>query len=123
MKLPRGVLLAPGVLAFVHLAFAVAAGNGDGRSSAARDALSRFADATEVGIAEVHPVTPEDEEVGADLIGELEADGQTTGEAACLTYRGRHVWQHAAKQDHRSYYAAKFNFRLTGFSFKKKCPV
>ncbi len=81
MKLPGGFLVALGVVPIAHLTRARAAAGGAGvRPAAARDAFSRFAGVSEVGVADVHPIAPEDDQVGTDLVDELEADAQTTGE-------------------------------------------
>lgn len=87
MKLPGGLLVALGVVPIAHLARARATGGGGdagAQPAAARDTFSRFADVSEVGVAEVRPIAPEDEQVGADLVDELEADAQTTGEPPLL---------------------------------------
>ena len=78
------LFVAAGVVPMSHLACAQVTG-GDARSSAFRDGLTRFAeeDVSDVGMAEVHPIPPGDEEAGEDLIEQLEADGQTTGETPC----------------------------------------
>jgi len=75
-----GFLVALGVPPNAHLTCAQATGGGDVRPSAARDAFSRFAGVSEAGVAEVHPIAPEDEQVGDALVKALEEDDQNTGE-------------------------------------------
>ena len=61
---------------------AQATNRGDGWMPPVRDGRARFAEESvaEVGVAEVHPMEPEDGQVGENLIQDLEATGQTTGE-------------------------------------------
>ncbi len=80
MKLPVAFLAALGVAPIAHLTCAKATGGGGERPSAARDAFSRFAGVTDAGVAEVHPIAPEDEQAGDALVKALEEDDQNTGE-------------------------------------------
>ena len=80
MKLLGG-FLALGVVPIVDLTCAQVVG-GSGRPSAVRAGMTRFAEeaVSDVGVAQVHAIAHEDEEVGESLVEKLQADGQATGE-------------------------------------------
>lgn len=77
-------LMALGVVPIVKITLAQVTG-GSERPSSIRAGITTFAEEgiSDVGVAEVHEIAPEDEHVVEELIEQLEADGQATGETPC----------------------------------------